>query len=140
MRESCCGDSRADGTDPRTGRSAEYERGLLRRLWGLLQEATSAADDQIVLGIQERPPSQALVRGRSRNDTRSVFQAFAHLLKKSSFKGFQVAPGREVRRNPERELAVAGVKPKGATSLPEFNSSIASICGTTATPSPRAAA
>jgi phenylpyruvate tautomerase PptA (4-oxalocrotonate tautomerase family) len=44
----------------RAGRSAEYKRGLLKRLWDLLQEATGAPDDQIVLGIQEVPPSQAM--------------------------------------------------------------------------------
>jgi phenylpyruvate tautomerase PptA (4-oxalocrotonate tautomerase family) len=48
----------------RTGRSAEYKRGLLKRLWDLLQDATSAADDQIVLGIQEVPPSQAMEMGQ----------------------------------------------------------------------------
>src|ERR1700744_6707124 len=36
----------------RTGRSAEYKRAMLKRLWQLLQDATGAADDQIVLGIQ----------------------------------------------------------------------------------------
>jgi hypothetical protein len=46
----------------RTGRSAEYKRGLLKRLWDLLQ--TGAADDQIVLGIQEVPPSQAMEMGK----------------------------------------------------------------------------
>ena len=48
----------------RTGRSAEYKRGLLKRLWELLQDATGAADDQIVLGIQEVPPSQAMEMGQ----------------------------------------------------------------------------
>jgi phenylpyruvate tautomerase PptA (4-oxalocrotonate tautomerase family) len=48
----------------RTGRSAEYKRGLLKRLWDLLQDATGAADDQIVLGIQEVPPSQAMEMGQ----------------------------------------------------------------------------
>jgi phenylpyruvate tautomerase PptA (4-oxalocrotonate tautomerase family) len=48
----------------RTGRSAEYKRGLLKRLWELFQEATGAPDDQIVLGIQEVPPSQAMEMGR----------------------------------------------------------------------------
>ena len=48
----------------RTGRSAEYKRGLLKRLWNLLQDATGAADDQIVLGIQEVPPSQAMEMGQ----------------------------------------------------------------------------
>lgn len=45
----------------RTGRSAEYKRGLLTRLWSLLQEATGAPDEEIVLGIQEVPPSQAML-------------------------------------------------------------------------------
>jgi phenylpyruvate tautomerase PptA (4-oxalocrotonate tautomerase family) len=45
----------------RTGRSAEYKRGLLKRLWDLLQDATGAADDQIVLGIQEVPPEMGKI-------------------------------------------------------------------------------
>jgi phenylpyruvate tautomerase PptA (4-oxalocrotonate tautomerase family) len=48
----------------RTGRSAEYKRELLRRLWQLLQAATGAPDDQLVLGIQEVPPSQAMEMGQ----------------------------------------------------------------------------
>lgn len=44
----------------RTGRSPDYKRGLLKRLWKLLQDATRAPDDQIVIGIQEVPPSQAM--------------------------------------------------------------------------------
>jgi phenylpyruvate tautomerase PptA (4-oxalocrotonate tautomerase family) len=48
----------------RTGRSAEYKRGLLKRLWELLQNATSAGDDQIVIGVQEVPPSQAVEMGQ----------------------------------------------------------------------------
>jgi phenylpyruvate tautomerase PptA (4-oxalocrotonate tautomerase family) len=44
----------------RTGRSSDYKRGMLQRLWELLQEATGAPDDQIVIGIQEVPPSQAM--------------------------------------------------------------------------------
>ena len=48
----------------RSGRSAEYKRELLRRLWGLFQAATRAPDDQIVLGIQEVPPSQAMEMGQ----------------------------------------------------------------------------
>ena len=48
----------------RTGRSPEYKRGLLKRLWELLQDATGAPDDQIVLGIQEVPPSQAMKMGQ----------------------------------------------------------------------------
>jgi hypothetical protein len=53
----------------------------------------------------------ALVHGLPRNATRSVFQAFAQLLKKLPFKGFQITPGSEVRRDPERELALAGGEP-----------------------------
>ena len=48
----------------RTGRSAEYKRGLLTRLWKLLQTATRAPDDQIVIGIQEVPSSQAMEMGQ----------------------------------------------------------------------------
>jgi phenylpyruvate tautomerase PptA (4-oxalocrotonate tautomerase family) len=48
----------------RTGRSPEYKRGLLKRLWELLQDATGAPDDQIVIGIQEVPPSQAMEMGQ----------------------------------------------------------------------------
>jgi len=48
----------------RSGRSPEYKRGLLKRLWELLQGATGAADDQIVIGIQEVPPSQAMEMGQ----------------------------------------------------------------------------
>jgi phenylpyruvate tautomerase PptA (4-oxalocrotonate tautomerase family) len=48
----------------RTGRSPEYKRELLKRLWRLLQDATGAPDDQIVLGIQEVPPSQAMEMGQ----------------------------------------------------------------------------
>ena len=48
----------------RTGRSSEYKRELLRRLWKLFQTATGAPDDQIVIGIQEVPPSQAMEMGQ----------------------------------------------------------------------------
>jgi phenylpyruvate tautomerase PptA (4-oxalocrotonate tautomerase family) len=48
----------------RTGRSAEYKRQLLQQLWALLQQATGAPDDQIVIGIQEVPPSQAMEMGQ----------------------------------------------------------------------------
>jgi phenylpyruvate tautomerase PptA (4-oxalocrotonate tautomerase family) len=47
----------------RTGRSAEYKRELLKRLWKLIQMTTEATDDQIVLGIQEIPASQAMEMG-----------------------------------------------------------------------------
>jgi phenylpyruvate tautomerase PptA (4-oxalocrotonate tautomerase family) len=48
----------------RAGRSQEYKRGLLKRLWELLQDATGAPDDQIVLGIQDVPPEQAMEMGQ----------------------------------------------------------------------------
>src|SRR5580704_13588485 len=48
----------------RTGRSVEYKRGLIKRLWELLQGATRAPDDQIVIGIHEVPPSQAMEMGQ----------------------------------------------------------------------------
>jgi phenylpyruvate tautomerase PptA (4-oxalocrotonate tautomerase family) len=48
----------------RTGRSAEYKRELLKRLWSLLQAATRAPDQEIVIGIQEVPPSQAMEMGQ----------------------------------------------------------------------------
>jgi phenylpyruvate tautomerase PptA (4-oxalocrotonate tautomerase family) len=48
----------------RIGRSAEYKRGLLQRLWSLLQGATRAPDEEIVLGIQEVPASQAMEMGQ----------------------------------------------------------------------------
>jgi phenylpyruvate tautomerase PptA (4-oxalocrotonate tautomerase family) len=48
----------------RTGRSVEYKRGLVQRLWELLQHATGAADNQIVIGVNEVPPSQAMEMGK----------------------------------------------------------------------------
>jgi phenylpyruvate tautomerase PptA (4-oxalocrotonate tautomerase family) len=48
----------------RIGRSPEYKRRLLQGVWNLLQQATGARDDQIVLGIQEVPPSQAMEMGQ----------------------------------------------------------------------------
>jgi phenylpyruvate tautomerase PptA (4-oxalocrotonate tautomerase family) len=48
----------------RTGRSVEYKRGLIKRLWELLQSATRAPDDQIVIAIHEVPPSQAMEMGQ----------------------------------------------------------------------------
>jgi phenylpyruvate tautomerase PptA (4-oxalocrotonate tautomerase family) len=48
----------------RSGRAADYKRGLLTRLWALLQTATRAPDDQLVIGIQEVPASQAMEMGK----------------------------------------------------------------------------
>jgi phenylpyruvate tautomerase PptA (4-oxalocrotonate tautomerase family) len=47
----------------RTGRSQDYKREMLKHLWSLVQVATGAPDEQIVLGIQEVPPSQAMEMG-----------------------------------------------------------------------------
>ena len=52
----------------RTGRSPDYKRAFLAELWRLLQSATAAADDQIVVGIQEVPSSQAMEMGRTMPD------------------------------------------------------------------------
>jgi phenylpyruvate tautomerase PptA (4-oxalocrotonate tautomerase family) len=48
----------------RAGRAPEYKRELIQRLCKLLQTATGAPDDQIVIGIQEVPASQAMEMGR----------------------------------------------------------------------------
>jgi phenylpyruvate tautomerase PptA (4-oxalocrotonate tautomerase family) len=48
----------------RSGRSAEYKRELIQRLWKLFQNATGASDGQIVVGIQELPASQAMEMGQ----------------------------------------------------------------------------
>jgi phenylpyruvate tautomerase PptA (4-oxalocrotonate tautomerase family) len=48
----------------RSGRSDDYKRELLKRLWKLFQTAIGAADDQIVIGIQEVPASQAMEMGQ----------------------------------------------------------------------------
>ena len=48
----------------RTGRTPEYKRELIQRLWKLFQTATGAPDDQIVIGIQELLPSQAMEMGK----------------------------------------------------------------------------
>ena len=48
----------------RTGRSPDYKREMLKQLWSLLQAATGAPDEEIVLGIQEVPSSQAMEMGR----------------------------------------------------------------------------
>jgi phenylpyruvate tautomerase PptA (4-oxalocrotonate tautomerase family) len=55
----------------RTGRSADYKREMLRRLWSLLQAATSAPVEEMVLGIQEVPSSQAMEMGQIMPDVGS---------------------------------------------------------------------
>lgn len=48
----------------RAGRTPEYKRELIQRLWKLFQTATGAPDEQIVIGIQEVPASQAMEMGQ----------------------------------------------------------------------------
>jgi phenylpyruvate tautomerase PptA (4-oxalocrotonate tautomerase family) len=55
----------------RAGRSADYKREMLRRLWSLVQTATDAPDEEIVLGIQEVPSSQAMEMGQIMPDVAS---------------------------------------------------------------------
>lgn len=47
----------------REGRSPDYKRTMLRALWQLIERATGAARDQIVIGIQEVAASQAMEMG-----------------------------------------------------------------------------
>ena len=55
----------------RTGRSPDYKREMLKQLWSLLQAATGAPDEEIVLGIQEVPSSQAMEMGKIMPDVAS---------------------------------------------------------------------
>jgi phenylpyruvate tautomerase PptA (4-oxalocrotonate tautomerase family) len=55
----------------RTGRSADYKREMLKRLWSLVQSATGAPEGEIVLGIQEVPSSQAMEMGQVMPDIAS---------------------------------------------------------------------
>jgi phenylpyruvate tautomerase PptA (4-oxalocrotonate tautomerase family) len=55
----------------RTGRSADYKREMLKHLWSLLQAATGAPDEEIVIGIQEVPSSQAMEMGKIMPDVAS---------------------------------------------------------------------
>jgi phenylpyruvate tautomerase PptA (4-oxalocrotonate tautomerase family) len=48
----------------RNGRPPDYKREMLKRLWAMLQAATGAPDEEIVLGIQEVPSSQAMEMGK----------------------------------------------------------------------------
>jgi phenylpyruvate tautomerase PptA (4-oxalocrotonate tautomerase family) len=63
----------------RTGRSAEYKREMLKRLWSLVQAATGAPDEEIVLGIQEVPSSQAMEMGQIMPDVASSRLALTRL-------------------------------------------------------------
>jgi phenylpyruvate tautomerase PptA (4-oxalocrotonate tautomerase family) len=55
----------------RTGRAADYKREMHKRLWSLLQAATGAPDEEIVLGIQEVPSNQAMEMGKIMPDVAS---------------------------------------------------------------------
>ena len=55
----------------RTGRSADYKREMLKHLWSLVQAATGAPAQEIVLGIQEVPSSQAMEMGQIMPDVSS---------------------------------------------------------------------
>jgi len=44
---------------------------MLKRLWPLVQAATGAPDEEIVLGIQEVPSSQAMEMGQIMPDVAS---------------------------------------------------------------------
>ena len=55
----------------RAGRSADYKREMLKHLWSLVQTATHAPDEEIVLGIQEVPSSQAMEMGQIMPDVAS---------------------------------------------------------------------
>jgi phenylpyruvate tautomerase PptA (4-oxalocrotonate tautomerase family) len=55
----------------RAGRSADYKREMLKRLWSLMQTATGAPDEEMVLGIQEVPSSQAMEMGQIMPDVAS---------------------------------------------------------------------
>jgi phenylpyruvate tautomerase PptA (4-oxalocrotonate tautomerase family) len=55
----------------RTGRSADYKREMLKHLWSLVQGATGAPDEEIVVGIQEVPSSQAMEMGQVMPDIAS---------------------------------------------------------------------
>jgi phenylpyruvate tautomerase PptA (4-oxalocrotonate tautomerase family) len=48
----------------RAGRSADSKREMLKRLWLLVQVATRAPDEEIVLGIQKVLSSQAMEMGQ----------------------------------------------------------------------------
>ena len=47
----------------RAGRSTDYKRNMLAKLWAMLQRATGAADAQMLVAIQEAPASNAMEMG-----------------------------------------------------------------------------
>ncbi len=48
----------------RSGRTNEYKRELLTHIWKLLQAATNAPDDQIVIGLLEAGAGDAMEMGK----------------------------------------------------------------------------
>jgi hypothetical protein len=48
----------------RSGRSPKSKPDLLKSLWQMLQIATGAGEDHIVIGIQKLPASQAMEMGK----------------------------------------------------------------------------
>lgn len=56
----------------RKGRSDEYKRTFLHRLWDVVQQATNVPDDQLVLGLEELAASQAMEMGRIMPDVSTV--------------------------------------------------------------------
>jgi len=48
----------------RAGRSSDYKRNMLLKLWAMLQRATVATDAQMLVAIQEAPASNAMEMGQ----------------------------------------------------------------------------
>ena len=48
----------------RGGRSTDYKRNMLQQLWSMLQSATGATNEQMLVAIQEAPASQAMEMGQ----------------------------------------------------------------------------
>lgn len=44
----------------RAGRASDYKRNMLMKLWSMLQHATGATDEQILVAIQEAPASNGM--------------------------------------------------------------------------------
>lgn len=47
----------------RAGRTNDYKKNMLQKLWAMLQRATGAADAQMLVAIQEAPASNAMEMG-----------------------------------------------------------------------------
>lgn len=48
----------------RAGRTSDYKRNMLMKLWAMLQRATGAADAQMLVAIHEAPASNAMELGQ----------------------------------------------------------------------------